>query len=60
MSSIAFDYQATLFDFSGRIIKQEKNTNTIDLDDIPSGIFFLEILDLDTGNLIVKKVIITN
>jgi len=59
-SSIAFDYQATLFDLSGRITKQEKNTNTIDLDDIASGIFFLEILDLDTGNLIVKKVIITN
>ena len=51
-------YNASIYDLSGRIIKEVTNKRVISTISIPPGTYFLEIKDLLSGDKIVEKIII--
>lgn len=55
-------YQATLFNITGQVIIGNSNfsQNTdLNLDDIPAGIYILEIVDFKSRNRVCKKIVVT-
>ncbi len=51
------NFQANLYNMKGKLIMSELNSNRMDLKSIPSGIYLLEIIDLNTNQKIVEKII---
>jgi len=52
------EFQATLFDVNGKLIKRLTNINQIDVIGTNSGIYFLEIRDLNSGKRIIERILI--
>jgi hypothetical protein len=49
----------TIFSLTGAILKSKKvNTNKIDLSELKSGIYFIKIMENETGNSKITKLII--
>lgn len=51
--------KAKLLNFEGRFIQKEYNNNQIDVSDLPSGVYFLELQVGESNQKIVKRVVIT-
>lgn len=54
----AFDFKATLYDLNGRIMKSVINNPRLDTTSLPTGIYLLELKEANTGESIVKRVVI--
>lgn len=54
------EFSISLYDLYGRLLRKAKNEKTISVKSIPPGAYLLEIKDLETGQKIVKKVIVGN
>ena len=52
-------FRANLFDLNGKLIKTISNYNLLTVDSIPSGSYLLEIIDLETGQKIIERVVIS-
>ncbi len=51
-------FQSTLYNMEGKFIKSNSNTDRIEVNSIPNGIYFLEIKDLKTGERIIERIMI--
>lgn len=51
-------FRMSLFDFNGKQIFSKQNERIIDLNAIPSGIYFLEIEDLKSGSKFIDKIVV--
>lgn len=51
-------YSATLFDLKGKLIAKFKNTSSIDVGQLPTGTYLLEITDLVSGKNVVERIIV--
>jgi len=52
------NYNASLYNLEGKQIKSIPNSNQIFVNDIPQGIYLLEIKDIQTGQKVVEQIII--
>ena len=52
-------YVATLYDFSGRLITTEVNADHLTTTSIPDGIYIFEVKDINTGQRIVERIVIS-
>ena len=50
-------YDANLYDLNGRLISTTKNKSVIEIQALPFGIYLFEIIDLDSNQKVVKKII---
>jgi len=53
-----FNFQATLYDIQGRPVSKSDNVKAIYLHSIPSGMYLMEIIDIDSGHKIVERIVI--
>lgn len=51
------NYEANLHDLNGRLISSMTNKSVIEIQNVPHGIYLIEITDLDTGQKIIDKII---
>ena len=51
------NYKANLHDLNGRLISSMTNKSVIEIQNVPHGIYLVEITDLDTGQKIIDKII---
>ena len=51
------NYEANLHDLNGRLISSMTNKSVIEIQNVPHGIYLVEITDLDTGQKIIDKII---
>ncbi len=51
-------FKVNLYDFNGKLLLSEENTNQIKVNEIPQGAYLLEIKDLNTGYKLLEKIII--
>lgn len=54
------NFQANLYSSEGKLMKTTSNSSLIEVNNIPSGIYLLEIKDLSTGYKIIERIIIAN
>ena len=54
------NYKVSILDLQGRTIKNTRNNAQIDVQDIPFGIYILEITDLDSGQSVLERIVIEN
>ena len=52
------NYQVSLYNLEGKLIKSKLNWNQINVETIPTGTYVLEIKDLKTNQKIVEKIIV--
>jgi|GEM_PF-4059841 len=52
------NYNASLYNLEGKQIRTISNSNQITVEDIPQGIYLLEIKDIQTGQKVVEQIII--
>lgn len=52
------NYKATLYDLTGTIMASDINCPQLKMDLLPSGIYMLEIMDMNSGRIIVKKLML--
>ena len=52
------DYQASLYDMKGKLIKTSKNMSQLTINSIPSGSYLLVINDIESGQKIVDRIVI--
>ncbi|MFK7952361.1 MAG: MopE-related protein [Ekhidna sp.] len=52
------NFQVNLYSLEGKLILSEHNLNTIKIDDIPRGVYLLEIKDLQTGSKTINKIVV--
>ena len=52
------DFTITLYDSQGKRIKISNNSSQIRIETVPSGNYLLEIIDLETGQKIIEKIVI--
>jgi len=55
--STFLNYKATLFDINGKPLTQINNANTISVYDYPTGIYLLQVTDLNSGDSIIERII---
>ena len=48
----------SLFDFGGKLINSITNTNQLEVNSIPSGIYFLKLKDSKSGEIVIEKIVI--
>ncbi len=53
-------YQIRLFNLEGRLIKKYNNESTIQVNNLENGIYLLEVLDLQSNQKIVEKIIVAH
>lgn len=51
------NYEANLHDLNGRLISSMTNKSVIEIQNVPHGIYLIEITDLDTGQKVIDKII---
>ena len=51
------NYEANLHDLNGRLISSMTNKSVIEIQNVPHGIYLVEITDLDTGQKVIDKII---
>jgi len=51
------NYEANLHDLNGRLISSMTNKSVIEIQNVPHGIYLIEITDLDTGKKVIDKII---
>lgn len=52
-------FQLRLFNQKGQIVKSFENITQLNIENLPEGIYLLEIMDLATKNYVVERVVIT-
>lgn len=52
------DYQSNLYTIDGKLMLSTINTPILTLESVNSGLYLLEIIDRDTGNRVVERIII--
>ena len=54
------DFRVSLFDLGGKEVASQLNATQLDVNALPNGAYFLEIVDLGTGQRIIEKIMIGN
>jgi len=54
-----FDYRILIFDLNGALLLNEVNSSSINVNQFSSGIYLLEIIDTQTKEKIVEKIVVT-
>jgi len=54
----ALDFEATLYNQEGKILKSNYNSSQLKVNDIASGVYFLEIRDLNTLQKVVERMVV--
>ena len=49
--------KVNIYDLNGKLLKSEKNNTSIQIQDLTNGLYIVEILDLESDNKIIKKII---
>lgn len=52
------NFQASLYDLDGRLIITANNSNLINIQSVPNGFYLLEIIDLETRQKVIEKIIV--
>jgi len=52
------NFKITLYDFEGKLLTSSLNKSRISVSHIPKGIYILEIQDINSGQIIVEKVVV--
>ena len=55
--SNSLNYGTTLYDSQGRRIISKINQPAIEIQNLPQGIYLLEVKDLDSGQVVIEKII---
>ena len=50
-------FNVNIYDLNGKLLKSEKNNTSIQIQDLTNGLYIVEILDLESDNKIIKKII---
>ena len=50
-------FKTSIYNFEGEVIHVSSNTNSIQIQFLPTGIYLLEIQDLSTGQKITEKIV---
>ena len=50
-------FNANIYDLNGKLLKSEKNNTSIQIQDLTNGLYIIEIVDLESNNKIIKKII---
>lgn len=53
------NYQVSLFDLNGKLVKTSNNTKTLEIDVFPQGTYLLEIKDVKTGHSVVERIVVS-
>ncbi len=51
-------YSISLLDLSGQLIGNYKNAQQIEISDLPTGTYLLEILDIESGKKVIKRIVV--
>ena len=54
----SINYQVNLYSLNGKLLMSESNVNQLKLDSTPNGTYMLEIVEKETGQKIVEKIIV--
>lgn len=54
------NYKATIYDLEGKLISESNNRTTIDITTLSQGTYLLKILDIDSGQKVVERIVIMN
>ena len=59
-SSAGSSFQLKLYNNKGQVVIQANETSTIDCSRLMHGIYFLKVIDNQSGQIVVKKVLVGN
>jgi len=51
-------FQSTLYDLTGQQVKAPSSDSRIQIDSLPTGVYLLEVKDLDSGQKLVERIVI--
>ena len=51
------NFNLNIYDLNGKLLKSEKNNTSIQIQDLTNGLYIVEIVDLESDNKIIKKII---
>ena len=55
--SASASFNVNIYDLNGKLLKSEKNNTSIQIQDLTNGLYIVEIVDLESDNKIIKKII---
>ena len=55
-----FEFQSNLYSVEGKLLKSKNNASQMEVSTIPNGIYFLEIVNINTDQKVLRKVLVSN